>query len=88
MEDEVDEEMKARVPSKTTMQTTIDKAVDQAQTNAIKLCVVTSVASQVDVGLAESTITKISKKQKSYIDSILKGNVTWQEIADMLNYHA
>lgn len=76
--------MKARIPTKTTMQQTIEIAKEQAQTNAIKLCVVTFMQSLVDVGLADSTIDKILKKERSYIDSIRGGNVTWQEIADNL----
>lgn len=58
--------------------------VDKAQTNAIKLCMVTFMQSLDDVGLAESTIDKVYKKEKSYINSIRKGNVTWQEIAEEL----
>lgn len=57
---------------------------ENAQNNAIKLCVVTGTASFVDMGFAESSITKFSKRWKSYIDSVRKGNVTWQEIATML----
>lgn len=76
--------MKARIPTKTTMQQTIEIAKEQAQTNAIKLCVVTFMQSLVDVGLAESTIQKILKKEKSYIDSVRGGNVTYQEIAQSL----
>ncbi len=72
--------MKARVPDKTLI--AVEK--EKAQTDAIKLCVVTFVASLNDVGLAESTIDKILKKEKSYIDSIRNGNVSWQEIADCL----
>ena len=72
--------MKARVPDKTM----IANERDKAQTNAIKLCIVTFVASLNDVGLAESTIDKILKKEKSYIDSIRNGNVEWQEIAETL----
>lgn len=58
--------------------------VDKAQTNAIKLCMVTFMQSLDDVGLAESTIDKVYKKEKSYINSIRSGNVTWQEIAEEL----
>jgi hypothetical protein len=72
--------MKARVPNKTMIAAERDKA----QTDAIKLCIVTFVASLNDVGLAESTIDKVLKKNKSYIDSIRGGNVTWQEIAETL----
>jgi hypothetical protein len=72
--------MKARVPNRTLIQSERDKA----QTDAIKLCVVTFVASLNDIGLAESTIDKILKKEKSYIDSIRNGNVEWQEIAETL----
>jgi hypothetical protein len=57
---------------------------ENAQNNAIKLCVVTGTASLVDVGLADTTIEKIFKKWKSYIDSVRKGNVDWQEIATTL----
>lgn len=73
--------MKARVPSKTMIASERNKA----QTDAIKLCIVTFVASLNDVGLAESTIDKILKKEKSYIDSIRSGNVEWQEIAETLH---
>jgi hypothetical protein len=73
--------MKASIPDKTL----IDKTKDIATTNAIKLCIVSFVASLNDVGLAESTIDKILKKNKSYIDSIRNGNVTWQEIAETLH---
>lgn len=76
--------MKARVPDKTTLQKLLDEAADKARTDAIKLCCVTDVASLNDIGLAESTIDKKLKKQFSYIQSILKGNVTWQEIAEAL----
>jgi hypothetical protein len=72
--------MKARVPDRTMIAAERDKA----QTDAIKLCIVTFVASLNDVGLAESTIDKILKKEKSYIDSIRNGNVEWQEIAESL----
>lgn len=72
--------MKARVPDRTMIATERDKA----QTDAIKLCIVTFVAALNDVGLAESTIDKVLKKNKSYIDSIRGGNVTWQEIAETL----
>lgn len=72
--------MKARLPNKTMIQSERDKA----QTDAIKLCIVTFVASLNDVGLAESTIDKVYKKEKSYINSIRSGNVTWQEIAEEL----
>jgi molecular chaperone GrpE (heat shock protein) len=58
--------------------------VDKAQTNAIKLCMVTFMQSLDDVGLAESTIDKIYRKEQSYVNSIRKGNVTWQEIAENL----
>ena len=73
--------MKARVPDKTL----IAKSKEQATTNAIKLCMVAFVASLNDVGLADATIDKILKKNKSYIDSIRSGNVSWQEIAQCLN---
>ena len=83
--------MKARVPDKSLiqqMQEEYDKRlaeeVDKAQTNAIKLCMVTFMQSLDDVGLAESTIDKVYKKEKSYINSIRSGNVTWQEIAEEL----
>ena len=83
--------MKARVIDKSSFQQMQEEferaksqAVDQAQTNAIKLCVVTFMQSLVDVGLAESTIQKILKKEKSYIDSVRGGNVTYQEIAQSL----
>lgn len=83
--------MKARVIDKSSFQRMQEEfeqaksqAVDQAQTNAIKLCVVTFMQSLVDVGLAESTIQKILKKEKSYIDSVRGGNVTYQEIAQSL----
>ena len=72
--------MKARLPDKTTMQ----KSIDEAQNNAIKLCMVTFMQSLDDVGLSESTMKKIYKKQKSYIDSIRAKTVTWQEIAENL----
>ena len=72
--------MKARMPSRTMIADEREKAT----TNAIKLCVVTFVASLNDVGPAESTIDKILKKEKSYIDSIRNGNVEWQEIAECL----
>ena len=72
--------MKARVPNRTMIAAERDKA----QTDAIKLCIVTFVAALNDVGLAESTIDKVLKKNKSYIDSIRGGNVTWQEIAETL----
>lgn len=83
--------MKARVPTPSAMQE-LQKEYDRcleintnnAQNNAIKLCVITGTAALVDVGLAESTIEKIFKKWKSYIDSVRKGTVTWQEIAEML----
>ena len=83
--------MNARVPTKSAMQE-LQKEYDRcleintnnAQNNAIKLCVITRTAALVDVGLAESTIEKIFKKWKSYIDSVRKGTVTWQEIAEML----
>jgi hypothetical protein len=84
MEDEVERKMKARVPNQTTMQQMIDAAVSQAQTNAIKLCVVTGIAADVDCGFAESTLQKKYKKWKSYIDSVRSGNVTWEEIAQTL----
>lgn len=58
--------------------------VDKAQTNAIKLCMVTFMQSLDDVGLAESTIDKIYRKEQSYVNSIRSGNVTWQEIAEEL----
>ena len=76
--------MKARVPDQTTIQKAVESAKNKAQTDAIKLCIVTFVASLNDVGLAESTIDKILKKEKSYIDSIRNGNVEWQEIAETL----
>lgn len=76
--------MKARIPSKTTMQQLIETAQEEATMNAIKLCVVTGMASDVDCGFAESTLMKKYKKWKSYIDSVRCGNVTWQEIADNL----
>ena len=83
--------MKARVPTPSAMQE-LQKEYDRcleintenARNNAIKLCVITGTASLVDVGLAESTIEKIFKKWKSYIDSVRKGTVTWQEIAETL----
>ena len=83
--------MNARVPTKSAMQE-LQKEYDRcleintnnAQNTAIKLCVITRTAALVDVGLAESTIEKIFKKWKSYIDSVRKGTVTWQEIAEML----
>jgi molecular chaperone GrpE (heat shock protein) len=58
--------------------------VDKARTDAIKLCMVTFMQSLDDVGLAESTIDKIYRKEQSYVNSIRKGNVTWQEIAENL----
>lgn len=76
--------MKARVPNKTTMQQLIDEAVEKATTNAIKLCVVTGIAADVDCGFAESTLQKKYKKWKSYIDSVRSGNVAWEEIAETL----
>ncbi len=76
--------MKARVPNQTTLQKAVEEAENQAMTNAIKLCVVTGIASDIDCGFAESTITKKYKRWKSYIDSVRNGNVTWQEIADEL----
>ena len=83
--------MKARIPTPSAMQE-LQKEYDRcleintnnAYNNAIKLCVITGTASLVDVGLAESTIDKIFKKWKSYIDSVRKGTVTWQEIAETL----
>lgn len=84
--------MKARVLDKSLIQQMREEfeqeksdAVDRAQTNAIKLCMVSFVASLNDVGFAESTIDKVLKKNKSYIDSVRNGNVTWQEIAETLH---
>lgn len=57
---------------------------ENAQNNAIKLCVVTGTASFVDMGFAESSITKFSKRWKSYIDSVRKGTVELQEVIDTL----
>ncbi len=76
--------MKARVPTQTTMQQAVDNAKEEAMTNAIKLCVVTGLASDVDCGFAKSTLEKKNKKWKSYIDSVHSGNVTLQEIKDTL----
>lgn len=76
--------MKARVPTQTTMQQAVNNAKEEAMTNAIKLCVVTGLASDVDCGFAKSTLEKKYKKWKSYIDSVRSGNVTWQEIAETL----
>jgi hypothetical protein len=50
--------MKARVPNKTM----IANERDKAQTDAIKLCVVTGIAADVDCGFAESTLEKKYKK--------------------------
>ena len=77
--------MKAFVPKQSTYQQQLKAETSKARTDAIKLCMVTFVASLNDVGLADATIDKILKKNKSYIDSILKGNVTWLEIAEMLH---
>ena len=83
--------MKARVPDKSLIQQMqeeynkkLAEEVDKAQINAIKLCMVTFMQSLDDVGFAESTIDKVYKKEKSYINSIRSGNVTWQEIAEEL----
>lgn len=83
--------MKARTPTKTSLQEIKDEynrllqeAVKKEHSNAIELCIVTRVAADVDSGLAESTITKTTKRWKSYIDSVHSGNVTLQEIKDML----
>lgn len=77
--------MKAFVPQESTYQRELKARETQARLNAIKLCIVTFVASLNDVGLSETTIDKILKKNKSYVDSILKGNVTWLEIAETLH---
>lgn len=77
--------MKAFVPQESTYQQQLKAETTKARTDAIKLCMVTFVASLNDVGLSESTIDKILKKNKSYVDSILKGNVTWLEIAETLH---
>lgn len=83
--------MKARTPTKTSLQEIKDEynrllqeAVKKEHSNAIELCIVTRVAADVDSGLAESTITKTTKRWKSYIDSVHSGNVTLQEIKDNL----
>lgn len=76
--------MKARIPSKTTMQQLIDEAVEKATTNAIKLCVVTGTMADVDCGFAQSTLEKKYKKWKSYIDSVRNGNVAYEEIVETL----
>ena len=83
--------MKARVPDKSLIQQMqeeynkkLAEEVDKAQINAIMLCMVTFMQSLDDVGFAESTIDKVYKKEKSYINSIRSGNVTWQEIAEEL----
>ena len=72
--------MKAFVPKQSTYQQQLKAETSKARTDAIKLCMVTFVASLNDVGLADATIDKILKKNKSYIDSI-----TWLEIAEMLH---
>lgn len=57
---------------------------EQAQTNAIKLCTVTLMQSFVDVGFADSTVDKVLKRWRSYINSVRAGNVTYEEIAENL----
>lgn len=83
--------MKARTPTKTSLQEIKDEynrllqeAVAKEHEHAIELCIVTRVQADVDSGLAESTVTKTTKRWKSYIDSVHSGNVTLQEIKDAL----
>lgn len=83
--------MKARTPTKTSLQEIKDEynrllqeAVKKEHEHAIELCIVTRVQADVDSGLAESTVTKTTKRWKSYIDSVHSGNVTLQEIKDNL----
>lgn len=83
--------MKARVPDKSALQEIKDEynrllqeAVKKEHSNAIELCIVTRVQADVDSGLAESTVTKTTKRWKSYIDSVHSGNVSLQEIKDNL----
>ena len=83
--------MKARTPTKSSLQEIKDEynrllqeAVKKEHSNAIELCIVTRVQADVDSGLAESTVTKTTKRWKSYIDSVHSGNVTLQEIKDNL----
>lgn len=76
--------MKARVPTQTYLEQEIEKAKTQTRLETIKACMIAFVASLNDVGLADSTMDKILKKNRSYTESILRKTVTWQEIADNL----
>lgn len=87
--------MNARLPTKSAMQEAyenlraefqkkLEEMVAVEHNNAIELCIVTRVQADVDSGLAESTVTKTTKRWKSYIDSVHSGNVTLQEIKDNL----
>lgn len=83
--------MKARMPSKSALQEIkeeynrlLQEAAKREHNNAIELCIVTRTAADVDSGLAESTVSKTTKRWKSYIDSVHSGNVSLQEIKDNL----